>query len=659
MQTALNFDVTDNELAARGLNRKDFNMRVGQSELTSMQFFLNSEFGLTDNIRAYAFGGYSYRNGNAAGFYRRPNAVNATTSIYPNGHLPEIDSKVKDFSIAGGIKGKLGSFDFDLSNTFGKNTFDYNILNTANATAKYPSKNEFYAGALGFSQNTTNLDFTKKIDYLKGLNLAFGAEYRFENYTITAGEEASWAAYDINGNIQTPSTSANLRPTSFFGTLPTNTNPATNIRPGGAQVFPGFRPQNEKDETRNSFALYLDGELDITEKFLVSAAARFENYSDFGSTFNYKIASRYKVSDNFALRGAHATGFRAPSLAQLNFNSTATQFVGGIPFEVATFANNSEISGLLGFDKLKQEVSRSYSLGFTAKVPSAKLTFTVDGFMIDIDDRVILTDQFLRGVQTTQVQAIFDKENANAATFFTNAIDTRTQGIEAVIAHKAELGKFTLSSDFAITSIETKRTGAVKITPQLSSGPNLNQYFNERSRVFLEEAFPRFKASLNNSLTNGKVEVFLRNVYFGEVTDPNTTDVNGDGLVGATIVNGLAVENEHPIYSGRIITDLSVGYEVHKGIKITLGANNLFDVYPSKNYGPKTASRVTNAVATNHPQYNSTGLDSNGNLQYTTNNTHPSNTIDLTNQDQFVYSRNVSQFGQNGRFIFARLNFNF
>ena len=632
LQGILNADVTDQEIAYRGLSRKDFNMRVGQSELVSGQFFLNGEYAINSNVKAYAFGGYSYRNGNAAGFYRRPNAANGTTSIYENGHLPEIDSAVKDFSMATGIKGKMGKFDFDFSNTFGTNTFDYTIKNTANASMLFPSKREFNAGGLGFTQNTVNLDFTRKYDYLAGLNLAFGGEYRYENYQISAGEESSWALYDINGSIQTATTANNLKPTTFFNV----------VRPGGAQVFPGFRPANATDKNRSSVAAYLDTELDITEKWLVSAALRFENYSDFGSTFNYKIASRYKITDNFALRGAHATGFRAPSLAQLYFQATGTQFVGGEQFEVGTFSNDSQLAGKLGIPQLKQEVSQSFSAGFTAKIPKANLSFTVDGFYIGIDDRVVLTDQFSRGAQTPDVQAIFTAAGANAATFFSNAIDTRTAGIEAVISHKATIGKATLNSDFAVTQIKTERVGGIKASPLLASGNNLNIYFSERSRVFLEEAVPRFKASLNNNLSIGKFNVFLRNVYFGEVTDPNATDVDNNGFVGATIINGQAIETEFPVFGGNIVTDLSVGYKINESLKLTLGANNLFDLYPDLNIGPKTARRPNAAL-------------SSGEIVYPV---APA-TIDLTSNDQFVYSRNVSQFGQNGRFLFARLNFSF
>lgn len=639
MQTALNFDVTNNELNYRGLTRKDFNMRVGQSKLASGQLFVNSEFDVTSGVRGYAFGGYSYRNGNAAGFYRLPNQNRTSTSIYPNGFLPEISSDVIDLSFAAGFKGKLGNINYDISNTFGKNTFDYTIENTANASMKYPSKTSFDAGGLAFSQNTINADFDTKVDWLKGLNIAFGGEARFENFKINNGEEASWALYDINGNIQTSSTATSLKPTDFFG----------NTRPGGSQVFPGFRPENALSKGRSSIALYTDTELDITDKWLLSAALRYENYSDFGSTFNYKIATRYKITHNFNFRAAHSTGFRAPSLQQIYFNSTSTQFVGGVPFEVGTFSNDSKAAEILGIPQLKQEESKSYSAGFTAKFPAAKLSLTLDGYYIRVNDRVVLTDQFSRpsgtyadGTPLRNLQLAFDAANATAATFFANAVDTQTKGMEAVISHKASVGKILLNSDLAVTISKTNRVGDIHGSDVLVNAGQINRYYSEASRVYVEEAIPRFKASLNNSLEINKLSFLLRNVYFGKVTDPNVVDVNGDGIVQAEVINGQAVEVEHPVWGGKIITDFSIGYNFSKSFKLTIGANNIFDVYPDENYGPVTAKRAT-------------GLDGNGNIIYAANPT----VIDLSNANQFVYSRNVSQFGMNGRFLFARINMNF
>lgn len=606
-------------------------MRVGQSKLGSGQVFMNSEFDISSSVRGYAFGGISYRSGNAGGFYRRPNQSRTSTSLYPNGFLPEIASDVIDLSLAAGFKGKVGNVNYDISNTFGQNTFDYTIKNTANASMLSSMQREFRAGGLGFLQNTVNADFDTKFDWLQGFNMAFGGEVRLERYKIESGEEASWALYDINGNIQTLETPASLKPTDFMGAT----------RPGGAQVFPGFRPENALKKGRSSVAAYLDTELDVTNRWLVSAAFRFENYSDFGSTFNYKIASRYKLTDHINIRAAHSTGFRAPSLQQIYFNATATQFVGGTAYEVGTFSNNSEVADILGIPQLKQEESNSFSAGFTAKIPSINLTFTVDGYYIKIKNRVVLTDQFSRppgifpvGSPEYNLQKGFDQANATAATFFANAIDTQTKGIEGVISHRLKISeKVTLNSDLAATVSKTNRVGDIHGSDILIQAGQVNRYYSETSRVYLEEAVPRFKVSLNNALELNNFSILVRNVYFGKVTDPNTTDVNGDGIVNSNMVNGKEVPVEHPVWGGKVITDLSIGYKFTKGLRLTIGANNLFDIYPDKNYGPKSLKTPS--------------VDASGN---------PINSIDLSNQDQFVYSRNISQFGMNGRFLFVRMN---
>ena len=654
MQTALNFDATAGELAYRGLERRDFNMNVGQSSLTSAQFFLNAAYPINDNLELYAFGGSSYRNGESAGFYRRPNQSRSYTGLYPNGFLPEIHSTINDISAAAGLRGKIfQNWNFDLSNTYGQNTFDYNIENTVNTTLRENSPTEFDAGGLGFAQNTTNFDVNRKFDKL---NVAFGAEYRNENFKINAGEPNSYNLYDINGAVVTGTTPSNIRVTDFYngvlggtGTVyGTATTPYNGARPGGAQVFPGFRPANAVDESRNSVALYGDLEYDVTDKWMVNGAIRFENYSDFGSTTNYKLASRYKVTPNINLRGAVATGFRAPSLHQIYFNSTSTQFVGGVPFEVGTFRNDSEAAQLLGIPKLKQEESKSASLGFTAKIPSVNITLTADAYIIGIQDRVVLTDQFSRpggtpatGTPAAILNKAFDDAEATAATFFSNAIDTQSRGIDIVISQVANLGNgLKLKNDLAATFGETKRIGDINASPILEANGQINRYYSEMSRVYLQEAVPRKKINLTNTLSVKKFDFFLRNVFFGEVTDPNTVDVNGDGRIEGAIINGQAVEIEHPVWSSRVITDVSVGYNLTKNAKIVVGANNLFDIYPSLNYGPVTAIRPR-LVA--------------GALDYTA---APS-TVNLSNENQFVYSRNVSQFGQNGRFLFARLSYSF
>jgi iron complex outermembrane receptor protein len=636
MQTALTFDATEGELAYRKLERKDFNMKVGQSSLESAQFFLNTAYPINDKLEAYLFSGLSLRTGESAGFYRKPNQSRSYTGLYLDGFLPEIHSTIHDLSIAAGIRGKIfRDWNFDLSNTFGQNSFDYSIENTVNATMRENSPTKFNAGGLAFSQSTTNFDINKKFN---SLNVAFGLESRLENFKINEGIPESYNLYDINAGVVTATTPANIKVTDFYGA----------VRPGGSQVFPGFRPANAIDKGRNSQAVYADLELDVTDKWLLNGAVRFEKYSDFGNTTNFKLASRYKLANNINLRGAVSTGFRAPSLHQIYFNSTATQFVGGVPFEVGTFSNDSQAAKLLGIPQLKQEESKSVSIGFTAKIPDAKITLTADAYFVRINNRVVLTDQFSRpggtpvaGTPNAILNGLFDTAGATAATFFANAIDTESKGIDLVISHKVNLGEVvTLKSDLSGTISNTHKVGDTHASPILEAAGQVNRYYSEASRIYLEEAVPRVKANLTNTLTYGKFDFFLRNVYFGKVTDPNTADVNGDGRVEGTIINGQAVEIEHPVWGAKIITDLSVGFNLTKSAKIVIGANNFLDVYPDKNTAKQSVIR---------PRLVSGAID------YTA---APS-TIDLTNNGQFVYSRNVSQFGQNGRFVFARLSYKF
>ena len=641
MQTALGVDATASELRARGLNRSDVNMRIGQSSLESAQFFLNGAYPISEKVEAYAFGGYSQRNGDSAGFYRKPNAQNVSTGLFPNGFLPEIHSRIRDISFAGGLRGKiLGDWNFDLSNTTGQNQFGFQIENTANATLRNKSNTSFDAGALKFFQNTTNFDLNKKYDKL---NLAFGAEFRKEQFDIVAGEPDSYNIYDINGGVVTTATPNNQKVTNFFGAF----------RAGGSQVFPGYRNTNALSEGRTSVAGYADAEYEVTDKWLVNGAIRFENFSDFGSTLNYKLATRYKIADNFNLRGAIATGFRAPSLHQIYFNNTSTQFANGVPQEVVVFNNSSAAAKAFGVSELKQEESMSFSAGFTAKIPAANLTVTADVYQINIKDRVTFTDRFDRPATAGVVQTAFDQAGAQVARFFANALDTESKGIDVVISHKLPLGKATLKTDLAATYSQTRRVGDIKGSPLLIANGYINKYYNEETRIYLEEAIPREKGNLTHSITLGKVDLFLRNVYFGSVTDPNVTDVNGDGFISARIVNGQALEDEHPTYGSKIITDFSVSYAFTKNVKFIVGANNILDIYPDFNSGPVFARRPTN-IAGGILQPTS-GLDANGQVAYQAATTR----IDLANNSQFAFSRNVSQFGQNGRFIFARLNFKF
>ncbi len=609
LQGLLGANVTDNELAYRGQTRKDFNQQVGQSKLNNHQLFLNAEIPLNDNWKAYTFGGYSIRDGASGGFYRRPNQARTFTGLNIDGYLPEIHTKIQDASLSAGIKGKWDGWNVDFSNTFGQNSFDYTIENTGNTSLRFNSPNSFKAGGLQFLQNTINLDFSKSFNWLEGVNVAFGAEQRHENFKITPGEEASYTAYDVNGNIRT---GTSVNPTDFFGAT----------LAGSSQVFSGFRDDNKVNKNRNSYAAYADVEFNFTNWLLVDAAVRYEDYSDFGSTFNYKLASRIKLTDDLNFRFAGSTGFRAPSIHQIYYNTTSTLFTslpgstGPQLVEVGTFSNDSPVAKGLGINKLKQETSKSISTGFTYKIPALNLNITADAYFIRIDDRIALTDQFARPTDAQilanpNLQAVrdeLDKANVNAAQFFANSIDTETRGLDVVISHTLAKESFKFTNDFAINFNKTHKVGDIHASDLLENANLANTYFGEKSRVYLEDSVPKVKASLSHNLRWNDFNFYLRNTYYGKVYGADSVDLNGDGV---------ALLNEHQLISDKIVTDLSIGYDISKNFNLTIGTNNLFDIYPTKNV---TAS---------------------------------------TNNDQFIYSRSTSQFGQNGRYVFSKLTVSF
>jgi iron complex outermembrane receptor protein len=598
--------IDDQIMNERGLTRNNFDMRIGNSKVQGGGVVLNANIPVAPNMEIYAFGGYNNKKGNAAGFYRYPNGIPAAVrpnvfAVYPNGFLPEINSDVTDISASAGFRGTLGQWKFDLSNTFGKNDFDYEISNSVNYTQAVGTSNfqtRFNAGGNGFSQNTINLDLGRKFDVLYGLNVAVGAEQRTDKYTITAGEESSYKNYDVAAGVA-----------------------------AGAQVFSGFFPQNAGSHSRSSVAGYIDLEQDITKAWVLSAALRFENYSDFGNTLNYKVSTRYKITDGIALRASASTGFRAPSLQQRYYAKTNTLFVTQngqqVPQESGTFTNDSRPAEILGIPKLKQETSQSFTVGTTIQVNNA-FELTVDAYQIDIDDRIVLTNNF-NDAGDAALKAQLAAANATTANFFSNAVDTRSRGLEGVLSYNAKMAgnqsiRAVLAGTFIQNKVKKDAAGKpiIHASEILEQTGQVNTYFNREDLSRFEIASPKNKQSLTINYKAGKFGVMLRGVRFGEVTywdatiDPTKPD--------SWPVNTLTGEKEtlDQTFDAKIVTDIALNYDLLKGINLSIGANNVFDVYQEKH---------------NHSGNVSLG--------------------------RFVYSRRVQQMGVNGRYIFARLNFNF
>lgn len=473
------------------------------------------------------------------------------TDIYPNGFNPHIASIIDDRSISAGIRGEVAGWRIDLNNTFGNNHFQYENNQTLNASLGKNSPLNFNAGGFELSQNTTNVRFSKGYEkVLQGLNVAWGVEHRFENYKIFAGEEGSWKDY---GPVyfSRDSLFENGQFTGFD----------TIYRPGGSQGFPGFRPSNELNKSRTNIGGYIDTELDITKAFMVSGAVRYETYSDFGSTLNGKLAARYKFGEKFMLRGSYSTGFRAPSLAQVYFNSIFTNVISGQAVDVLLAANGSNVTRALGVPALKEEKSQNASLGFTSK-PVSGLTITVDGYMVNIQDRIVLTGSFESNTTTEWGRALTDLR-VGQAQFFTNALDTRTLGLDAIITYAVSFGADAgrLQTSFA-ANFNKMTLGDIKISDKLKEVPSVKDiYFSTREQKFLLASAPPSKLSLSFDYKLQKFNAFLRFTRFDQI-------VLEDWL------------GRNHIYTPKVTTDLTLGYELTKSTSIYLGGTNLLNVFP-------------------------------------------------------------------------------
>ncbi|MCG8474202.1 MAG: TonB-dependent receptor [Cytophagales bacterium] len=573
-------DITERELKARGLERSDFNMRVGNSESVNASLFLNSGFYLGEKTEFYAFGGANFRRGVSTAFYRLPYQSRTNRYLYTNGFLPEIHSDIQDQSLTVGLRTQLGAWHLDVYNSFGRNRFDFRVENTSNTSLKATSPDAFDAGAYVFLQNVSGLSFSKKYDVLQGLNLAVGSEFRFDQYEIIAGEEASYGTYTNEDALITD---------------PSAQQPATNEKgqslPGGSQGFSGFSPANAAAADRTNLAFYADAELDVLDNLFFGGALRYEDYSDFGSTLTGKIASRYEIVGGLALRGAVSTGFRAPSLHQISYTSVSTNSIDGELVEVGTFRNDSPAAKALGIPELKEEKSVNYSLGLTFS-PKDNIQLSVDAYRIDIDDRIILTGTFGKDEATRQA---LESVNADKARFFTNAVDTRTQGIDFVASSQWEVGRGNLDATLSANWTKTKVRGEVKTTELLKGKENV--YFSRRDRSLIENANPKSKINLTLNYSIEKWGFLLRNVRFGEIKVMHSSKPERDQT-----------------YSAKIVTDAAVSYQFTEKLGVSVGANNLLDIYPDKNIKSRQSS------------------------------------------GRFVYPRTISQFGANGAYYFARLN---
>ena len=578
----------------KNFNRRNF--RVGDGDSEQFSGALNFDTPIGKGLELYSFADVSRRENETGGFYRQPmNSGNPVGSGYPDGFLPLINTTIWDFSFGAGLVKEFDNgLKADLGVVHGGNMFNFNITNSHNASwvtaNNLPGATSADSGDLELYLTTVNLDFSLPVPE-KNMSLAWGAGYRRDNYQIEAGEEYSYRDYD---------------------------DPPNEGGPSGIQVFPGFKPDNEVNESRNALSLYTDAEmfvndLGIFDKVMFSPAVRYEHYSDFGHTVNGKLATKLDFSRAFAVRGSMSSGFRAPSMHQLYFNSVSNQFNSdGTVARKGTFRNDSAIAKAIGIPELKQETATNLSVGVVYQ-PAPSFTLTADFYRIEVKDRIIISgdlDPAKNSSLPSSVMTAFNKAGVTTGQFFMNAADTETRGMDVVASWDVPfIKRGDLELNFLGALMQTQIRD-VKLPAGLP--PSL---FQDRERSIIEEWQPKSRFTLSSLYQLDQFSASVMVHRYGSYT------VSGDG-------NNPKKQKFDPKY----VTDVQASYNFGSFGIFKIGANNLFDVTPDEDtIDTSRGGRI---------------IDSQGNLI-------------VNSTDVFTYSRRSAPFGFNGGFYYVAFEYRF
>ncbi|MEQ1510055.1 MAG: TonB-dependent receptor [Sphingopyxis sp.] len=569
----------------RELTFNRFNHRFGDAATTDYALFLNGGWDVGPGAELYGFASYNIRDGESGGFYRRANDARnrdfaaSTTSFVPyyaDGFLPLIVSTIEDVSAAAGVRGEVSDWNYDLSLVYGSNSFQFGVENSFNPSiGGINSARKFDSGGLRFGQTTFNLDLQRTLDVGigDGLSVAFGGEYRNENFRIVAGELQSYQA-------------------GPFAAAPF-------LAQAGAQVFPGFRPANAVDASRNNYAAYLELESDVSDMLTLQAAGRYEHFSDFGSTVNGKFAARFEPFDGLGFRGSVSTGFRAPSLHQQFFSANQTRNINGALVEIGVFPVSDPIARALGSRPLEPEKSLNFSGGMTFSLVDG-LSITADYYNIKINNRIVVTE-VLSGAVVTALLNGAGFNNISSAQFFVNGIDTRTEGFDIVAAYRVPdfgLGRLRLTAGYNQTNTTITSRAVLPTLPGLT-------LFGRQESIRLTDGQPSNKINVGLDWDLGAFSLTTRGNRYGEVTSPGV-DAARDQVFGAEWV-----------------FDMEVRFKPLEALELAVGANNLFDQYPD----------LVRAGVVGGQNYGLNGF--------------------------FLPYSSFSPFGFNGRFVYGRATVNF
>ncbi len=583
---------------ARELTFDRLNFQFGDPQVEDYNLFANAGVPLGP-VELYAFGSYSKRDGVSAANFRQssspnnrdfstitpattPNASNFTP-LRPDGFLPAIATDYEDYSGAIGLRADIAGFKTDLSLVYGHNGFDYRTVNSLNTSFGPQSQRSFDSGGLRFGQTTVNLDLGREFEvgFAKPLTFSFGGEYRDENFKIRPGEFQSYAAgpFFVAARNSTAAECAALGGVFAAGRC-TFPGRAALV---GAQGFPGFPVSAATDRSRDSFAGYVELDTDIFTGFTVTVAGRYEKFSDFGDTLNGKLAARYEFVDGIAVRGSISNGFRAPSLQQQFFTTTSTNFIAGEPVDISTLPTDSPVAQALGAKQLEAEKSLNISLGGSIN-PLRGLSITADVYQIKIDDRIVLTENLgAVGSGTAAVNLAVRNvliaggfNSVGAARFFINGLDTTTRGLDVVGVYRfglGNLGNWSLSAAYNYNQNKIDRR--LNALGPLAQIPGL-VLFGRVEGIRFTDGQPEDKLVLSADGSVGAFGISARTTRYGEVISP------GAAVPLATPTSLTALGPDDLRLRPKWITDLEVRYTFREHATFAVGANNLFDVYPTR-----------------------------------------------------------------------------
>lgn len=550
---------------------------LGGAKNTNAGIFINAGKKIDDNWNFYSFGGYTAKTVVGGVFSRPPSlASRRVLKIFPDGYNPIVPSKLKDFMLVTGIKGSFGNdWNLDFSAGHSGNIVDLFAENTVNPSMDSLSPTKFYTGGVAVKQTTFNADISKSF---KKTTWAFGTEVRFESYEQKAGQAESYLA------------GARARTGSDVGS-------------SGRE---GYTPQTQGRWTRSNVGVYTELEQEFSSAFLMNGAIRLENYSDFGSDFSYKVAGRYKVGSKFAIRGSVNRSFRAPSMPQLhysNFSNIAFDNAGNSIYTPTLPIRNQLVQDAFGISELNPETSVDLALGVTSKF-SNNFSLTLDVYQIKIKDRILLSQPI-----DAALFPAFTGTNYRQVNVFLNAYDTKTKGLDFVASYKANISnksKLNLNLAFNLnkTDIEKIHLPAKIVAAGIDYNTNPEA---QQDIIYFTKGTPTNKFIGTANYEVGKFTFLLRATRFGKVSDP---------LAPLFVVPTDPNAIKYQIFSVKTVTDLSLTFKPNPKIMFTLGANNLFDVYPDLLETPQTS-------------------------------------------DEVIYSRRVNQFGTMGRFFNFGINYNF